>query len=248
MHKNPLISVCLASYNGALWITEQLQSVLAQLPLDAEVLVGDDASSDETVRLIQGFTDPRIRLFCHSKRLGFIKNFEYLLAQCQGEYVFLCDQDDRWMPHKVTKSVEAMRDHLEWELLVHDAVICDADMHTIHPSLLTFLGGLSERNQTFNRNLIRNHFPGACMVLRRRLLLQALPFPQGIPAHDHWMVQLALLRPKGLGILQEALLEYRRTQNNASPTTQGSRRSLCKRLWERLILVSSSWLRSRKSD
>ena len=63
-----MISVCLATYNGELFLKEQLTSILKQLGDSDEVVVSDDGSTDLTLTILQEFNDPRIKVFHHDKR------------------------------------------------------------------------------------------------------------------------------------------------------------------------------------
>ena len=90
------VSVCIATYNGAGFIKEQLDSILMQIPATAEVLIGDDGSVDETISIVEGFNDPRIRVIRNSSNLGYVRNFENLIENARGDYIFLSDQDDIW--------------------------------------------------------------------------------------------------------------------------------------------------------
>lgn len=97
-----MISVCLATYNGQQYILEQLQTILPQLSEDDEIIISDDNSTDNTVNLIKSINDNRIKIFINKsgKRI-YTKNFENAINHSLGDFIFLCDQDDVWMPNKV---------------------------------------------------------------------------------------------------------------------------------------------------
>ena len=95
------ISVCLASYNGAQYIEEQLKSILPQLNPTDEVILSDDHSADNTVQLVQALNDPRIKLIQNEGERGYTRNFENALNHATGDILFLSDQDDVWHDDKV---------------------------------------------------------------------------------------------------------------------------------------------------
>ncbi|MCD8291094.1 MAG: glycosyltransferase, partial [Prevotella sp.] len=95
------VSVCIATYNGEKYIEEQIRSILSQLSDNDEVIISDDGSHDQTLSLIQSIGDKRIKIFQNEGRHGFKYNFENTLKKVQGDYIFLCDQDDVWLPNKV---------------------------------------------------------------------------------------------------------------------------------------------------
>ncbi len=84
------ISVCMATYNGSRFIEKQIQSILPQLSYNDELVIVDDCSSDQTVNLIQKFTDSRIKLWENTGNLGAIKNFEKSITNAEGDIIFLC--------------------------------------------------------------------------------------------------------------------------------------------------------------
>ena len=89
-----MISVCIASYNGADYILDQLKSILPQLRANDEIIVSDDHSTDGTPDLVRSLNDSRIRLVEGPCKGSPIPNFEYALSLAQGDYIFLSDRDD----------------------------------------------------------------------------------------------------------------------------------------------------------
>ena len=96
-----MISVCIATYNGEKYIREQLDSILPQLGLDDEVIISDDSSTDNTLKIIEEYNDCRIKIFSNNKFYSPILNFENALKKAQGDFIFLSDQDDIWKSNKV---------------------------------------------------------------------------------------------------------------------------------------------------
>ena len=104
-----MISVCIATYNGARYIAEQLASILKQLSAEDEVVVSDDGSTDGTIDIVRSLNDRRIRIVDGPRRHSPTLNFEWALRNAKGEYIFLADQDDVWLEDKVTKCVEELQ-------------------------------------------------------------------------------------------------------------------------------------------
>ena len=103
-----MISVCLATYNGAATLHQQLSSILAQLGPDDEVIVSDDGSTDGTLNVVRAFNSPIVRIVQGPRTGSPIQNFEHALQQARGEYVFLSDQDDLWLEGKVQRMVAVL--------------------------------------------------------------------------------------------------------------------------------------------
>jgi len=88
----------MATYNGDRFVREQVESILEQLHPHDELIVVDDASKDHTAALVEGFADPRLRLFRHERNAGYVRTFQEALTQASGEILLLSDQDDVWLP------------------------------------------------------------------------------------------------------------------------------------------------------
>ena len=112
-----MISVCIATYNGSRFIDRQLRSILCQLGPDDEVVVSDDGSADDTLSIIRQFGDSRIRIIDGPHRHSPIWNFEKAMQAAKGDYIFLSDQDDEWLPSKVKVSMTYLQ---EYDCIVSD--------------------------------------------------------------------------------------------------------------------------------
>lgn len=88
------LSILIPSYNGAETIGDTLRSIFSQVFVDYEVIVNDDASTDETEKVVQSFNDPRVKFFRNAKNLGYPGNLEEARKKAQGEVIFLMGQDD----------------------------------------------------------------------------------------------------------------------------------------------------------
>ena len=226
-----MISVCIATFNGAYFIQEQLTSVLSQLGSDDEVLIADDGSIDNTKAIVDGIADARIRWVAIGGNLGVIKNFERVLSAASGDYIFLCDQDDVWLPEKVSSCIDALEKHL---MVVTDCIVVDSDLNVINPSFFA----MRRSDKGLLKNLWKNCYLGCCMAFHRELLLVALPIPKDVPMHDMWLGILAdfcgdvIFLPKKLSL-------YRRHISATSPTAGKSNFGVLKMTRFRLNLLLS---------
>ncbi|MBK1683307.1 glycosyltransferase family 2 protein [Rhodoferax fermentans] len=224
-----MISVCLATYNGGRYVGEQLHSVLMQLGPDDEVVVSDDGSTDNTLAEIARLNDPRLRLLTNSGQTGVIPNFERVLRAARGDTIFLCDQDDVWLPHKVNRCLAVLS---ECVLVVTDCAVVNSELTTIAPSFFS----LRRSGPGLLRNLWKNSYLGCCMAMRRSVLDAALPFPAHIAMHD-WWIGLVAERVGAVHFLDETLSLYRRHGGNASQATMHSTASLMMQLRWRLDMA-----------
>jgi len=223
-----VISVCLAAYNGEKHIGAQMASILAS-PHVTELLVSDDGSTDSTRAAVAAVADSRVRLLGGPER-GVIRNFEFLLGQATGRFIFLSDQDDVWLAHKVDAMLPALE---EADLVVSDCAIVDAQLNVVTPSFFAARGS----GPGLVKNFLRNSFLGCCMAFRREVLEYVLPFPASVPMHD-WWIGLMASRKGRVRFLQEVLVLYRRHAANATYAVV-SEASLLQQLRWRLRMIGA---------
>ena len=103
------VQVLLATYNGAKYLSELLDSLVNQVNVDVHLLVSDDGSVDDTLKLLETFRSKfqSVTIF-EGPKLGAAENFASLIQRAQGRYVAYADQDDIWMPTKLIKAVRSL--------------------------------------------------------------------------------------------------------------------------------------------
>jgi glycosyltransferase involved in cell wall biosynthesis len=229
-----MITVCIATYNGARYITEQLASICSQLSEGDEVIVSDDGSTDGTLDVVRAFGDPRIRIVQNESQRCYTANFENALRHAQGDYIFICDQDDVWHPQKVETVVHYLRDE-GYQVVAHDAIVTDAALNP-YPKTYYQVKGHIFRNLA--GNLIRFSFLGCCLAVRKEVLRRALPFPPDhlLCTHDNWLFLCAssIGRAK---VLDQPLIYYRRHAGNTSQGGHNEHKPWTFRIHYRLYLI-----------
>lgn len=204
-----MISVCIPSYNGELFIKEQLDSILEQSISVDEIIISDDSSTDHTVSIIKSYNDQRIRLFENQKFSSPVFNMEHALKQANGDFIFLADQDDIWMKNKVELLLELLKTS---KLVVSDGEVIDQTGELIAPSIFEILNSKSG----FFKNLTKNSYMGCCMAFHKDILHYVLPFPRSIAMHDLWIGLNAELYSSPR-FYPEKLIRYRRHSSNKTP-------------------------------
>ncbi|MBI5758202.1 MAG: glycosyltransferase family 2 protein [Planctomycetales bacterium] len=221
----PKVAIVLATWNGGQFLPDQLRSIQQQSFADWQLWVRDDGSDDATCEVLQSFAAADSRMHVERDdlgRLGCARNFGELLRRAsenQPDYVFLADQDDVWLPHKVARQLavaqaaecEAGRD---LPLLVHtDASAVDADLQPVHASLVRHLGLRPETPEPLRTLLVQNFVTGCATVINRALLELALPFPDTVVLHDWWLAQCAAAAGE-LRFVSDPLVMYRQHASN----------------------------------
>ncbi len=157
-------SIAMATFNGAEYLQEQLESFLAQTRLPDELIVCDDGSEDDTLAILHAFqkTAPfHVEISENQTRLGCTKNFEKAASLCTGDLIFFSDQDDVWFENKLEVMIQFMENHPQVMVAVNDAEIVD---EKLLPS------GLLKSHQVLALGLqITSMHPGCCMVFRSKM-------------------------------------------------------------------------------
>ena len=113
MNQSKTIDICLATYDGAAWVQEFLNSLDAQTYTDWRLVVSDDASKDGTLEIIRiHFTNTPEKLSIVQRErtgAGVVQNFQDAIEASSSEYILLADQDDVWMPEKLRALLAVMR-------------------------------------------------------------------------------------------------------------------------------------------
>ena len=206
----PVISVCMATYNGEKYIYEQTQSILIQLSAGDELIVSDDGSRDNTISVLESFRDNRIKIFRNKGNKGPVGNFQNALENASGDYIFLADQDDVWFDNKIAVMISYLDGY---DVVNCDCKIVDNDLSTLKESFFAH----HHSGAGFVKNFKRNTYMGNSMAFKKGLLPVILPFPPNIPNHDLWIGVVADLfyRPY---FIPQILGLHRRHDSNASNT------------------------------
>jgi len=105
---NPKISVCLPTYNRVGYAKEAIKSVINQTFGDFELIVSDDASTEDVESMVQSFDDRRIKCFRQEINLGFIKNWNFCLINSSGKYIKIMGDDDVLLPNCLEESIRIL--------------------------------------------------------------------------------------------------------------------------------------------
>ena len=231
-----MISVCMATKNSQNYIRHQLDSILIQLEQGDEVVISDSESQDETIPIIQSISDPRIKIHVNVSSTGFVDNFMNALSHAKGEYLFLADHDDIWMPNKIIETMKYLKD---FDVVVSDCIVVDENLNIVHPSYFELVSS----KPGFLKNISRNSYLGCCMAFNRKTFNLAIPFPSRIVAHDIWIGLLMDICGDVI-FVPEKLIMYRRHSKNASFAGKTSNNSYFYRLSYRLYLIVRVFIRS----
>lgn len=221
--RGPAISVAMATCDGEAYVKEQLDSITAQTLAPYEIVVCDDASSDDTMRIVQQFASRAavpVRLHRNDERLGAAQNFARAISLCEGDLIALADQDDVWLPEKLARLSDAMAGGAAYAFC--DATLVDERGAAIDGKTLlarrfplATIAARFEAQREFGLMMKRDFIYGTTMMFRASLRDALLPIAEGW-SHDTWIANaLAALGYRGAAVL-EPLVRYRQHGVQAS--------------------------------
>jgi len=215
---NDTFSVAMCTYNGSRYLSTQLESIGCQTRLPDELVVCDDASSDDTVLIIERFAASvpfRVRLEVNSRNLGSTRNFEKAINLCTGGIIVLADQDDVWLPNKLETIEARFQSAPTVGLVFSDGVLVDEDLRPLGTRLWKSVGFDEKMRRQFNaEDALDVLLPGwtvtgATMAFRSKFRALALPIPEDVPMiHDGW-IALVIAAVAEVSFIEEPLIKYR---------------------------------------
>lgn len=205
----PLVSIALCTYNGATFLTEQLDSVVNQSYPNLEIIIVDDQSKDDTVNILKTYAAKysNIKVFENETNLGYIKNFERAINLCNGAFISLCDQDDIWELNKIEILINEIQDHI---LIYHDSEFIQSDGTPMNKFLSDVIN--MYEGESYKPFLLSNSVSGHACMFRKELANYCLPFPTGI-FHDRWIAYSAGNRGS-IKYINAALVKYRQHEKS----------------------------------
>lgn len=211
--KPPLVSVVMCTYNGEKFLHQQIGSVLSQTYSNLELVIVDDASSDNTSQILEEYRrkDSRVKYFVNEKNLGYNKNFEKAFSLASGDYIAPCDQDDIWAASKI----ETMMN--EWpvgSLFVYSlsGSFSGDDFKNRTDAPKVFYSNIDDVHKLVFNSPVHGH---AC-IFKKELVNRYLPFPQDI-FYD-WWISMHAASTGVIGIVPQTLTWHRVHDKNFSRT------------------------------
>jgi len=221
------ISIALATFNGAKYLAEQLDSIKRQSLQPIELIISDDASTDDTAEIARRFARDagfEVKVDVHPKLPGYNENFIRAIMQCTGEVVALCDQDDVWAENKLEAAALQFRDPAVMAV-AHRVQVTD---ERLRPTSL-ILPDASVRGTFTGENLDPWFAPGGMHMLFRRApvapwLLQDPPLSKwgrGPAPFDEWIFFLAGLVGKRV-VMPDILAIWRRHRSATTGSVEST--------------------------
>lgn len=219
------VDILLPTYNGAPFLATLLESLVQQTTTDFRILTYDDASTDDSEKIIDSFSKKlHIERIPNSAQVnsGARESFHRLMHHATSSCVMFCDQDDIWKPSKIERGLTALRNAQSRYgaipiLIFSDLEIIDANNTCIANSFITYSGVNTACLPDPYYLIFRNPAPGCSIIVNNMLIKATVPIDKKAIMHDWWMVIDAALGGKII-FLDEVLVSYRVHDKNALGT------------------------------
>jgi glycosyltransferase involved in cell wall biosynthesis len=214
------ISVAIATFNGELYIEEQLRSILEQTYPPIEIVVSDDCSTDSTVDIVQAVAEKSpipISININDVNKGFADNFLVCASMCKGDWIALSDQDDVWKKDKLKIIVEELILNKERNisLICHSGLVADKNLIVGKVRIPDYKKKIIPRHKSYGFICI----PGFTITVRAHVMASInhsdrprdyfISTEVAPMSHDKWIPLLATTFGEIL-YLPNALVIYRR--------------------------------------
>jgi len=227
----------MATYNGEKYVARQLRSILEQLDDGDEVIVIDDCSTDGTAETVMALGDRRISVYRNERNKGEVFSFGRAIALAKNAVLFLSDQDDVWIPGRVSL--------MQQRLAESGANVVSANFRWIdaagNPIDVPYDGVASRDSRRHAKNIVdiflgKTNYFGCAMAFRREFVPVVAPIPSFVESHDLWLALAGNLARSNVHADELTLLK-RKHGSNATSTV--SPRSLYRKIRSRFVFALS---------
>jgi glycosyltransferase involved in cell wall biosynthesis len=225
----------MATFNGENYVSKQMASILMQLSPQDEVIVIDDCSTDQTLKILESFNDLRIKIYTNDVNKSHVYSFARSISLANNDIIFMADQDDIWMDNRIDlmkhKLIETGR------LMISsnsDFIDMDGNKIDFH------IDGVDSKDSSrYLKNILaifagKTNYYGCAMAFHKKLKDVILPIPKYVESHDLWIAMAGNLVKANLH-LDERTIDRRIHGNNASVINRG----IYSKIRSRVVFVRS---------
>jgi glycosyltransferase involved in cell wall biosynthesis len=208
------ISVAMCTFNGGRYLDAQLESIAEQSQRPCELVVCDDGSTDDTIAILKRFKANApfpVTIVENAMRMGSTRNFDQAIGMVRGEFIALCDQDDRWLPQKLQRLSECLVENPFLGGVFSDAELIDGDGRRVNRTLFERHRFTPAKQRSFvscpTATLLKHDVvTGAALMFRSNIRRYCSPIPTWV--HDGWLAWMLALHSR-VTLIAEPLIEYR---------------------------------------
>ena len=219
MKNKPLVSIFITTYNHERFISDCLDSVISQDYGKIEVIVGDDASTDNNREILLNYKNRYpdiIKLVLHDENIGITNNCNSILSLCKGKYIASVGGDDQMLPQKISKQVQYLEDHEECNMCFHNLEAFDSDTNKFLYYTHNDGNGNRKRDSGTIKDAIKEGvFFSPVSVMARAVNLPSDLYDKRIPMASDWLFYVDVLSKGGtVEYIDSVLGRYRRSNKS----------------------------------
>ena len=200
-------------YNGAKFLAEAIASILAQTFTDFEFIIIDDASSDNSLQVINSYKDARIIVLQNTKNLGLTKSLNIGIAKAKGKYIARMDADDVSMPKRLEKQFGFMEEHPEFAFCGTRAISINEEGQEISYLPDT----VCDEDIILASIFFKNMFTHSTLFIKKKALTDVGGYDEEFTRSQDYRLYLKLFTNNYFGTnLNENTLKYRVTKNSVT--------------------------------
>jgi glycosyltransferase involved in cell wall biosynthesis len=205
----PLVSIIVPCFNYGRYLPDCVGSILSQQDFaDFEVLLIDDASTDDTVDVMRSIGDPRVRLMFNDTNLGHVGTITRGLHAALGQFVARIDPDDRYRSDFLAATLDKFERHPEVGLVYGDVSQIDDSGRVTQERSDGVHDGHDFKGNELVALLKRNFICAPSVIARRQLWIDALPVPAHLAFND-WYFTLIMARRCDFYYIDRVIADYR---------------------------------------
>ncbi len=251
-NKEPLVSVILLSYNHCDFLRRAIESVVKQTYMNLEIIISDDCSSDNSVNIINEFTDSRIVKIVNKKNLGAVTNNNNALRLASGKYIAILNSDDYWDKRKIELQVKFLEENNEYGAVFSRAYIVNENNIIIKKSKYFDVSIFDQDNRSRTAWIRKLFYEQNCLchpsvLIRRELYFKTElynPLLKQLPDYKMW---IDIIKLTNIFIIQEKLVYYRVLQN-AKNTSSNYGDNIIRHNNEFILIMRNYFENMKKQD
>ncbi len=206
--ENELVSIVMPNYNGAKYVKETIESVLAQTYQNWEILFVDDCSTDNSIEIVKSYDDPRIKVYKNEVNSGAAASRNYALREATGKWVAFLDSDDLWLPDKLEKQVAFMKEN--------NCFFSYTEYEEIDQKSAPLGRYITGPNKITKRKMFNYCWVGCLTVMYDREKIGLVQIDDRIAKRNDYAIWLKVCPKANCYLLREKLAKYRKREGSIS--------------------------------